>query len=323
MFNVRVLFVVLALLFSALFAEGGGKTVQKKLPRGMSAWSYHFNRDVGSRIKKHNKAAKNPIMRFSYFFPYVGSLSFKSSGHDAGISYKKAKTSDCAKALPRGIWVLPIIDARDDKKYFRGWTDDEYKTLALSVAKEIIKDRKAAGAQVDIEPFNASHLPFYKHLKEALNAKGKILTMFVGMHSPQVMAEIFKSCDILVFSGYDGAGRNPGPAKYGKTLKRNLAKLQKLAEQTGGKYMVGIPAAASWGEYEYTIGKSGKKVVTGYKQIDYARTSLDAIKPYESKKEFLGISLWVLSHVREKDDPKAKGNQPDYIRPAVWKLLEK
>ena len=315
--------VVFAFSTLVVLGRSGGKGSAKKLPKGISAWSYaKQDKDVVQAVKDYNKKAK-PDNRFRYFFPYTGSLDFNGKGK-AGIYYNVDRSS-YYKRMGKDVMLLPIIDARDDKKKFRGWSDAEYKKLAQEVAAKIIKDRSAAGAQVDIEPFHPSHLPFYKHLREELNAKGKILTMFVSIKKDNVMLDVFKSCDILVLSGYDSAGENPGPAKYKKVLARNLSKLRRLAKEAGGKYMVGIPVAASWGEYEYKIDKkSGKRTDTKYKQVDYVKASLEVLKKeVESDPNYIGMALWVLSRVRKKDDPKAKGHQPDYIRDEVWKLLEK
>ena len=300
----------------------GKKLDQQNLPKGISAWSYHLDKKLGAKVKEHNKKAK-PQTKFTYFFPYAGSLEFKKGSRTASISYNAQKTSAYARALPKGVLLMPIVDARDDKKAFCGWSDKEYADLAEKVAEQIVKDRHAAGAQVDVEPFNPSHLPFYKHLKEALNKKGKVLTMFAGIRKGAVMKQIFDACDIFVFSGYDGSGQNPGPEKYKASLTRKVARLQKLAHAVGGKYMVGIPAAASWGEYEYVIDKHGEKTVTGHKQAEYVKASIEVLKEYDGKPEYIGMSLWVMSHVATKDDPKAKGNQPNFVRPEVWDLLEK
>lgn len=327
-----------AVFFSAVFAfscfltaagkgKSGGKGKDKggdvtaDLRRGISAWSYKQDKAIVAKIKAYNKKAK-PENRFRYFFPYTGSLSFSSKGKGS-IYYDPKKDSFYSRPLRKDVKMFPIVDARDDKKKFRDWSDAQYKKFAGEVADKIIKDRSAAGAQVDIEPFHPSHLPFYKHLKEALNAKGKILTMFVGAKKDPLLAEVFNSCDILVLSGYDGSGENPGPNKYKKVLTRNLARLRRVAKATGGKYMVGIPAAASWGEYEYVNEKNGKKNDTGHKQVEYVKASLEALKTVEDDPNYLGIALWVMSRIREKDDPKAKGKQPNYIREDIWKLLEK
>jgi hypothetical protein len=218
------------------------------------------------------------------------------------------------------------VDARADKGEFDGWTDEEYQAAALSVAVAVGPDDRAAGVQIDIEPFSESHLPFYRHLRRELNARGKSTTMFVGPKNETLMTEIFASCDVVILSGYDLDGENPGVENYRRLLTKALARVQKVASKTGGKFMVGIPAAASWGEYEYSVDAGGRnRTEAGTRQEDYVRTALDVLKDYHDDSEFLGIALWQLSRSKDGDAPdKATKHTkfPDYIRPSVWQLLK-
>ena len=208
------------------------------------------------------------------------------------LSYSSRKVSDLyAKGLPPGALIMPIIDARADKKEFNNWTDAQYQAAALKVAAAIDKDSHAAGVQIDIEPFAEGHLPFYQDLRKELNAHGKYTTMFVG----------------------------PG------NLMSVMERVQRVAAKTHGKYMVGIPAAASWGEYEYTVDRDGhNRVETGNRQEDYVRAALAVLRDYQKSPEFLGLSLWQLSKTQDADEPEqALGHSkfPDYIRPSVWQIL--
>ena len=296
------------------------------LPRGLSAWSYSYDEGVATKIRSFNSQAKSNL-QFKYFFPYAGSLGFNLKKREAKLYYKPTTTSDrYADSLPPGTFIMPIIDARADHKEFSDWTDEQYKAAALKVAAAIIKDSRAIGVQIDIEPFAEAHLPFYKYLRTQLNAHGKYSTMFVGPKNEQLMTKLFEACDILVLSGYDLNGENTGVAKYKKLLGNAVARVQKLASQTQGKYMVGIPAAASWGEYEYAVDKrGGNRIETGVKQDDYVQAALSVLKDYNKSPEFLGISLWQLSKMRATDDADKvtkRTKMPDYIRPSVWTLLE-
>ena len=296
------------------------------LPKGLSAWSYSYDEGVATKIRSFNSQAKSNF-QFKYFFPYAGSLGFNLKKREAKLSYKPTKTSDrYANGLPPGTLFMPIIDARADHKEFSDWTDEQYKAAALKVAEAIIKDSRAIGVQVDIEPFAEAHLPFYKHLRTQLNAQGKYSTMFIGPKNEQLLTRIFEACDILILSGYDLNGENTGATKYKQLLGNAVARVQKVARQTRGKYMVGIPAAASWGEYEYTVDKGGgNRVETGVRQDDYVQTALSVLKDYNKSPEFLGISLWQLSKMRTTDDADTatkRTKMPDYIRPSVWTLLE-
>ena len=296
------------------------------LPKGTSAWSYAYDERVLAKISDHNALA-SPDLKFTYFFPYAGSLDFDKEKRETRLSYDSEKISGkYAKGLPSGVFIMPIVDARADKGEFDGWMDEEYHAAALSVAVAINTDDRAAGVQIDIEPFSESHLPFYRHLRRELNARGKSITMFVGPKNEKLMTEIFASCDVVILSGYDLDGENPGVENYRRLLKKAVARVQKVASKTGGKFMVGIPAAASWGEFEYSVDAGGRnRTETGTRQEDYVRTALDVLKDYQGNPEFLGIALWQLSRSKDEDAPEKATRQtkfPDYIRPNVWQLLK-
>lgn len=106
-------------------------------------------------------------------------MDFESRKKKATLHYHPGKTSDpYAKSLPPGTLVIPTIEARADKKEFHDWTDAQYKAAAANVAGAIGGDSRAAGVQIDIEPFAESHLPFYRHLRRELHARGKYTTIY-------------------------------------------------------------------------------------------------------------------------------------------------
>jgi hypothetical protein len=320
--NYTLLIGVYAML-SLTPAIGEKKTV--KLEKGISAWNYGYSDANAEKILEFNKKAL-PNLRFKYLFPYGGSLGFNPKTRTAEIWYNSEKNSNrFAEKLPE-LHMMPIIDARADKGEFNGWSDEEYRRAALQTAEVIINDRNAAGVQIDIEPFHPDHLPYYRNLKEALNKKGKYCTMFVGNKHPDLMRKIFQSCDIVILSGYDVNGDGTPLKKYRKAFKGAITRLDKIAKETKGKYMVGIPAAASWGEWEYIVDSKGKIIKrSGFKQEEYVKVCLDIVKNYKGSPEFLGLSLWQLS-VGEKDEPlkvKKETKFPNYIRESIWERLEK
>ena len=295
------------------------------LLKGISAWSYSYDPKVVAKINSFNAVAQSD-QQFKYFFPYAGSLDFNAEKMEVTLSYSSRKVSDLyAKGLPPGALIMPIIDARADKKEFNNWTDAQYQAAALKVAAAIDKDSHAAGVQIDIEPFAEGHLPFYQDLRKELNAHGKYTTMFVGPGNEKRLTKIFESCDVVVISGYDLDVENIGVARYQKNLMSVMERVQRVAAKTHGKYMVGIPAAASWGEYEYTVDRCGhNRVETGNRQEDYVRAALGVLRDYQKSPEFLGWALWQLSDTRDVDEPDQALSHtkfPDYIRPSVWQIL--
>jgi hypothetical protein len=361
--------VLIALLVAAAAVQGeqcngtgseeGGAVKPQALPKGISTWVYHYREGVARQVERYNAKAR-PEMRFSYLFPYAGSVAFGSQRGQATVHYRDESTHAYARVLP-GILMLPIVDGRTDAGEFDGWTEEQYREAARQVADCVNNDPDAAGVQIDIEPFKPEHLPFYRHLRELLNAKGKYCTMFVGASGEEVLIRIFQSCDVVVISGYDMLGENQGAAAYERALRGALSRVQAAAEKTAGHYMVGIPAAASWGEYEYVAGgpsassgsppAQGKpprapvpdpegpsgsegqsrggeagRVETGVKQEEYVRAALEVVRPYRDSPEYLGLALWHMSDPEtEFEQPeKATGPTkfPNVIRDSVWKMLE-
>jgi hypothetical protein len=306
--------------------QGNGKVNDlKPLPRGISTWAYRYADGVARQVIAFNQRAR-PEGRFRYFFPYGGSPSFDAQARRLTMRYDRAGVAAYAKALPHDILIMPIVDGRDDDKAFDGWTDDQYREAARQVAQCILDDPNAAGAQVDIEPFSPGHLPFYAYLRQLLNAKGKYSTMFVGPWDEDTLARIFASCDIVVISGYDLDGEGMSLSRYRDALGNALVRVQQAAEAAGGHYLLGIPAAASWGEYEYLAGGGAERKETGVKQEQYVQAALDAVKPYRSRPQYLGLSLWHMSDPEtEREDPDQATTPtkfPDIIRPGVWRMLE-
>jgi hypothetical protein len=222
---------------------------------------------------------------------------------------------------------MPIFDARTDAVEFDGWTDEQYRAAAREVAKRIIEDPHAAGVQVDIEPFRPGHLPFYRHLREMLNAAGKYSTMFVGPKERELLARIFQSCDIVVMSGYDLNEEGSDLSTYRARMKEGVTLFQQVAEETGGHYLVGIPAAASWGEYEYLVDQDGKRTETGIKQEEFVRAALEVVKVYQDRPQYLGTSLWHMSNPEKDFEEPDKVTEltkfPNVIRESVWRMLER
>jgi hypothetical protein len=297
------------------------------LPKGISTWVYRYSEGVSRQVHSFNSRAL-PHLRFKYFFPYAGSVGFKDQEQgQAAVHYRSEASSAYAETLPAGTLMMPIVDGRTDKGEFDGWTDEQYRAAAQEVAKHIIEDARAVGVQIDIEPFRAGQLPFYRHLTEMLNAEGKYCTMFVGPKQKELLTRIFESCNVVVMSGYDLNGEGMALDKYRAAMKWAVARFDEVARETGGQYMIGIPAAASWGEFEYMAGGEGGRVETGVKQEEYVEAALDAVKPYLDSPHYIGLSLWHMSDPEKDFEEPEKATRrtkfPNVIRESVWRMLER
>ncbi len=295
------------------------------MPKGISTWVYRYSDGVSRQVHEFNSRAL-PHLRFRYFFAYGGWVGFPEPKGRADIRYSTEASSAYAKTLPPGTLIMPIIDGRTEEAQFDGWTEAQYRDAARQAADYIIGDPNAAGVQIDIEPFRPDHLPFYRHLRAMLNAEGKYCTMFVGPKRKELLTRIFESCDIVVMSGYDLNGEGMDLSAYRASMAGAVARMEQAAEETGGHYMVGIPAAASWGEYEYTAGGEGGRTETGVKQEEYVQAALDAVKPYHESPHFIGLSLWHMSDPEKDFEEPEKATRrrkfPNIIRESVWRMLE-
>lgn len=296
----------------------GGRT----LPRGISAWTYDYDEVRVAQIKAHNAAAPEHA-RFRYLFPYAGSISF---GKDRTFttSWSPDGPAKYAAALGPGILLLPIFDGRQDGKEFNGWSATEYEAAAGNVAALILTDPHAAGVQIDIEPFHPDHLPFYEALGAKLRAGGKLMTGFIGASKPdEVLRRMYAACDIMVLSGYDY--ELPTPDQYGAALERHLQICHRFAKAAGTLTLVGIPAAGSWAEHEYTgVVEDGRLVrkETGFTQPQWLGAAVRAVAAHESDSTHLGVALWVLTGRTHRDPGETlKSYQPDFIREECWALL--
>ena len=296
------------------------------LPKGISTWVYHYSDRTSQQIRAFNSRAL-PHLRFRYFFPHAGWLRFAEQKGQSTLDCSTEITTAYAQTLPPDMLLMPIVDGRNDNGEFDGWTDEQYGEAARKVADFILADPNAAGVQIDIEPFRPDHLPFYKHLTERLNADGKYCTMFVGPKDKELLTRIFHSCNIVVMSGYDLNGEGMDLTAYRAAMKESLAKFEEVARETGGHYLIGIPAAASWGEFEYEAGGEDGRIETGPKQEEYVQTALDTIKPYLESPHYLGLSLWHMYDPEKDFEEPEKATErtkfPNIIRESVWRLLEK
>lgn len=294
----------------------------RTLPRGISAWTYKYDEKCVAQIRAHNATAPDDA-KFRYLFPYAGSIEVRAD-RTFDTSWSPDVPARYAAALGPDIMLLPIFDGRQDEKQFNGWSAAEYRAAAAAVAARILSDSNAAGVQIDIEPFHPDHLPFYEELGRLLREKGKLMTGFIGGGKPDdVLQRMYTACDIVVLSGYDY--EQPDPDRYGAALERHLVKCHAKATTTGTLTMVGIPAAGSWAEHEYTgVMENGACVrkETGFTQPQWLTGALNAVKAHERDATHLGVALWVLTGAPPMQPGECRlSYQPDYIRPECWALL--
>jgi hypothetical protein len=92
-----------------------------------------------------------------------------------------------------------------------------------------------------------------------------------------------------------------------------------VSAQTGMRFMVGIPAAASTHEFE----KYGP-TSSGFDQADYVPHALAALEPLEGHGPYLGHMIWALTHTNVYPPHSDNVMRPTTAsaEPKVWALLQ-
>jgi len=162
------------------------------------------------------------------------------------------------------------------------------------------------------EPYLDNLLVFLKQLSVDLTSKerncvstehpnGRSLSAF--MFASAATAQVFDALGpngYVTVSGYDLSSTAPGtpstPDEYQSALETVVDTIVANANAYNGSFVLGIPGAASTHEFE-TYDPTGKPVVQGYPQIDYAKAALNVIdaKKLLSNPRYLGTALWGFS----------------------------
>lgn len=300
----------------------GSVTAAGTVPaRGLSGWTYEFDNAIVWQMKTNDRLAPAG-RRFTSLFPYAGSVWVAREGRRLAMSYDGKLTLAWHEAMP-GLPMLAIVDGRQDRGEFNGWTAAEYAAAADLVAEKVLADPNAAGAQVDVEPFDDSQVPFYAALRLRLNAGGKLLTAFVSPgRKDAVLTSMYRSTDVLVLSGYDYCAATP--AEYRDALTKDLGRCAKLAASSWGNFIVGIPAAASSCEFEIQAGAKCPRKDSGFKQTDWLGAALGAARGFERDPRCLGLALWLLTPPPAGPDPqpcKKCCTFPAFVTEPCWALL--
>jgi len=287
---------------------------------GLSAWEYSGNLKLHSEQVSAHDARAPADRKFRYFFPYAGWAGFYgSTAEDMLFSYHKEVACAFQAELP-GVNVWVTVDARQDNREFNDWTPEEYDLAAGRIADAVLADPCAHGVHVDIEPFHPSHQPFYASLRDRLTKGGKLTSLFA--HGEWATPEMLASVDLFVVSGYDALGSPSDPTQFGPYLDRQLGNLAANAKKVEGHYMLGIPASASWGEWERTQGPDCPDgEISGHTMGEYLAGVMEAYCAHRADPRFLGMSLWAMG--REPDAECTRGccRYPTEVTAEAWTTL--
>lgn len=275
-------------------------------------------------IGRYNQMARESS-RITTVYTYGGDMEYyPDDGKNAYQTYFTKANQDAAKKYKAtfGVkYVIAVIDGRMDGG--EEWSPDVSLLTVQQV--QFWADRLARlycsfdfidGVQVDLEPFNgryrANLLVLMARLSSQLltrdnnclntnhpNGRSLGTFMYATAATPQVFAAMGPNSYIAV-SGYDLGNGGPGvahtPAAYRTALTSQINTLIQNAGTTG-RFVIGIPAAASTNEFTTYVTANGA-VTQGYPNYSatvdsyIVRAIQTAQQLLAGKPNFLGMALW-------------------------------
>lgn len=231
---------------------------------------------------------------------------FPQANRDSGKSYNNYA---CFATFDANVADDPSDPSSPTGPQFDKLKREDQQKLADALATQIWSDDNLRGAQVDIEPFDASQVPFYEQLSKNLLGenpnipksnpdKPRYFTLFAGANG--LSAEVWKALGpngFFTMSGYDlgggGAGVASQPTDFGDIFESQVQKVIDSAETSDGYFRVAVPCAAATTEFDKYTPEKGQPV-TGYPQIQYIDEAIKRMNclNLQSNSRFLGISIW-------------------------------
>ena len=226
--------------------------------------------------------------------------------------------------------ITPILDGMVQGSGPLGGFNDLSPAMAQAfadkVAETVCSDPAVNGIEFDLEPFNVSQdngqYRFYLRIAEdfassaqgcvdAAHPKGRFFGIFgsanalrPGTDSSTRVAEILTAhangywIDPLYDLSSDPSGQRTSVDDYLRIATAHAGNMAQWAKALGVKYQFGIPAAASYHEFQDCSGSAcaGAAAPTNG-QVDYATAALQAIEASGARSDdnYLGTVLWAWS----------------------------
>lgn len=293
-------------------------------PKGAATWVYderfgEVEAAWANDISAFNLEAPE-CSRLTTIFAYGGSLEWYASGVTPGQTYFPEANQRAARAyasVPGVTDVILVVDGRMDvaeswapdlrqltTAQLQAWATD---TAALYCAHDVV-----SGVQLNLEPLSGQFLPsviaFVARLSLELRSSdacvtaehphGRSISAFGAAAAATLdMWAALGSNGFFVLSGYDlsaePAGEPSAVTEYAPRFNAELEAMLSSATASGGKFMVGIPAAASAHEFASHTTEAGEQI-EGTAQVEYVRVALKALadKGVAESPYFLGAAVW-------------------------------
>ena len=245
----------------------------------------------------------------------------------SALAYADGVKSDLIGGTPI---ITPILDGMVQGSGPLGGFNDLSPAMARAfadkVAETVCSDPAVNGIEFDLEPFNVStdngQYRFYLRIAEdfassargcvdAAHPKGRFFGIFgsanalrPGTDSSTRVAEILTAhgngywIDPLYDLSSDPSGQRTSVADYLRIATAHAGNMAQWAKALGVKYQFGIPASASYHEFQDCSGSAcGGAAAPANGQVDYATAALQAIDASGARSDdnFLGTVLWAWS----------------------------
>lgn len=261
-----------------------------------------------------------PCATISHVFAYGGAIEYYADLSPPGQIYIPDANVRAAQlyAQTSGVRsVTLVIDGHanggDGGADLAARTDEELTSWADALAARVCAIDVAGGLQLDLEPLDWRNLPkflvFLARLSANLRAPsctsttypaGRAVSAFgAASIATRSMWRALGPNGYFVVSGYvlvladSTAGVASTPAQYAIALETAVDTIVLEAGRADGRFMLGIPAAASKLEFGRLRHADGTETV-GSPQEDYVSEALRLIsaKGLDESPRFLGTALW-------------------------------
>jgi len=292
---------------------------------GRTAWCYDDPAKNIVDVQLFNASMTNDAQKLRALFVYAGSIDFTDG--KPTFSFNKQQLIPYLREFSSSqVQIVPNIDAFSAGAELV--SDCDWKIIAtrIVVTMELFIAETAElgierpyGYHFNIEPHVPSLHKLYSAIKTATN-RNLLQTMPVSVSTSVMSAQTFKYCDCVVFMIYDLIAVNTRAAnrlsRYRNEFRGVLRKAATSAELAAhAKLIAGIPAAATFAEYEHRTRTDVLPAPSGAPlQSDFVTVALEEIErlrdiygenQFKENARFLGECLWAF-----KSDTLATRKKP-------------
>lgn len=279
-----------------------------------------------SAIASFNAMRARPCSAIQHIFAYGGSIEYYAALDPPRRTYLPTPNLEAAAAYARTTGVEAVtlvIDGHtggadgDGGIRLRERSAAQLGAWAAELAGRVCSMSYVDGLQLDLEPLDAPSLPAFTTFVSQLSARlrappctddahpaGRSLGAFgSARHANWRMWRALGPNGYYVVSGYDlpmraedGSWTAPNtPESYARALEAEVETIVREAGKAEGKFVLGLPAAATRFEFERRVRADGVDEAGGAtSQVAFVRAALAVVaaKGLDANPAYLGAALW-------------------------------